>query len=191
MIDARNFAAPDNPRTEHRSPSEPSAPATERPSLLHLRSSDRDSVYTRFFTYKKQLTEAELRQLTDVDFEHVVALVVVEIGTDGEELLGGGRYCSEQPLNSARSAELAFVTADAHHGRGVASVILKHLVQHARDRGLTHLDAVVLAHNRAMLAVFQHSGLPMQTTLEAGVLQVRIRHLTNVSAGGAVPTARR
>ena len=174
MIDARNFAAPDNLKD--------GTPVTVRAIRAGDREAiaaafaglDRNSVYTRFFTYKKQLTEAELRQLTEVDFEHVVALVVVEIGIDGEELLGGGRYCSEQPLNSARSAELAFVTADAHHGRGVASVILKHLVQHARDRGLTHLDAVVLAHNRAMLAVFQHSGLPMQTTLEAGVLQVRI-----------------
>jgi GNAT superfamily N-acetyltransferase len=112
--------------------------------------------------------------LTDVDFEHVTALVVVEIGIDGEKLLGGGRYCSEQPLSSARSAELAFVTADAHHGRGVASLILKHLVQIARDQGLAYLDAVVLAHNRAMLAVFQRSELPMDSKLEAGVLQVRL-----------------
>ncbi len=95
-------------------------------------------------------------------------------GAEGEELLGGGRYCSEQLLNAIRSAELAFVTADAHHGCGVASVILKHLVQIARDQGLANLDAVVLAHNRAMLTVFQHSGLPMDSKLEAGVLQVRL-----------------
>ena len=37
---------------------------------------DRESIYTRFFTYKRHLTETELRQLTDVDFDHVVALVV-------------------------------------------------------------------------------------------------------------------
>ena len=104
-----------------------------------------------------------------------MALVAVESETEGEELLGGGRYCSEQPLNSVRSAELAFVTADAHHGRGVASVILRHLVQIARDQGLTHFDAAVLAHNRAMLSVFQRTGLPMDSKLEAGVLQVQLQ----------------
>ena len=174
MIDTRNYSAPDKLKD--------GTPVTVRAIRAGDRDAiaaafaelDRDSVYTRFFSYKKQLTETELRQLTEVDFEHVVALVVVECGADGEELLGGGRYCSEQPLTAVRSAELAFVTADAHHGRGIASVILKHLVQIARDQGLTHLDAVVLAHNRAMLAVFQHSGLPMHTTFEAGVLQVQL-----------------
>ncbi|MTD93900.1 GNAT family N-acetyltransferase [Hyphomicrobium sp. xq] len=174
MIDTRNYSAPDKLKD--------GTPVTVRAIRAGDREViaaafaelDRESIYTRFFTYKKQLTEAELRQLTEVDFEHVVALVVVEVGVDGETLLGGGRYCSEQPLHLARSAELAFVTGDAHHGRGVASVILKHLVQIARDRGLAYLDAVVLAHNRAMLAVFQHSGLPMDSKLEAGVLQVRL-----------------
>jgi RimJ/RimL family protein N-acetyltransferase len=174
MIDTRNYSAPDKLKD--------GTPVTVRAIRAGDREAiaaafaelDRDSIYTRFFTYKKQLTEAELRQLTDVDFEHVTALVVVEIGIDGEKLLGGGRYCSEQPLSSARSAELAFVTADAHHGRGVASLILKHLVQIARDQGLAYLDAVVLAHNRAMLAVFQRSELPMDSKLEAGVLQVRL-----------------
>ena len=174
MIDTRHYSAPDKLKD--------GTPVTVRTIRADDRDAiatafaelDRDSVYTRFFSYKKELTEAELRQLTEINFEHVMALVVVEIGFEGEMLLGGGRYCSEQPLKSAGSAELAFVTADAHHGRGVASVILKHLVQIARDQGLAHLDAVVLAHNRAMLAVFQHSGLPMDSKLEAGVLQVRL-----------------
>ena len=174
MIDTRNYSAPDTLKD--------GTPVTVRAIRAGDREAiaaafaelDRDSIYTRFFTYKKQLTEAELRQLTDVDFEHVTALVVVENGDDGEKLLGGGRYCSEQPLNSARGAELAFVTAEAHHGRGVAGVILKHLVQIARGQSLAHLDAVVLAHNRAMLAVFQRSELPMDSKLAAGVLRVRL-----------------
>jgi hypothetical protein len=53
---------------------------------------DRDSVYRRFFSPKKDLTAAELEQLTDVDFSQVVALVVAAQGKDGEILIGGGRY---------------------------------------------------------------------------------------------------
>jgi hypothetical protein len=53
---------------------------------------DRDSVYRRFFSPKKDLTAAELEQLTDVDFSQVVALVVTTPGEDGETLIGGGRY---------------------------------------------------------------------------------------------------
>ena len=43
---------------------------------------DRESVYTRFFTYKKGLTDSELNNLADVNFDHVVALVVTT-GTEG------------------------------------------------------------------------------------------------------------
>ena len=174
MIDARNFAAPDNLKD--------GTPVTVRAIRAGDRDAiaaafaklDRDSVYTRFFSYKKQLTEAELRQLTEVDFEHVVALVVVEIGVDGEMLLGGGRYCSELPLCVSRSAELAFVTADAQHGRGIASLILKHLVLIAREQGLQQFEADVLAHNQPMLAVFRRSGLAMTQQREASVVHVRL-----------------
>ena len=49
----------------------------DRDSVLAIFTNlDRDSVYTRFFTYKRVLTEHELRQLTDVDNDHLVALVV-------------------------------------------------------------------------------------------------------------------
>ena len=79
MIDTRTYSAPDKLKD--------GTPVTVRAIRAGDRDAiaaafaelDRDSVYTRFFSYKKQLTEAELRQLTEVDFEHVVALVVVEM----------------------------------------------------------------------------------------------------------------
>ena len=56
---------------------------------------DRELVYRRFFSPKKELSDRELEQLTDVDFSQVVALVVTTQGADGEILIGGGRYATE------------------------------------------------------------------------------------------------
>jgi GNAT superfamily N-acetyltransferase len=136
---------------------------------------DRDSVYTRFFSFKKGLTDAELDQLTDIDPGHVVALIATATSEDRGSLLGGGRYCSEQPLRLSHSAELAFITADRHRGRGVASLILNHLILIARDQGLSELEADVLANNRAMLRVFERSGLPMQLGRDSNIVHVRLR----------------
>jgi RimJ/RimL family protein N-acetyltransferase len=174
MIDTQNYAASDVLRD--------GAPVTvrairadDREALIAAFAAlDHESIYTRFFTYKKELTEDELMQLTEVDSDHVVALVVATQTDDAEKLLGGGRYCSEQPLSVSRSAELAFVTADAQHGRGIASLILRHLVVIARGQGLPQLEAYVLAHNHPMLAVFQHSGLAMTQQRESGVVHVRL-----------------
>jgi RimJ/RimL family protein N-acetyltransferase len=131
---------------------------------------DRESVYTRFFTYKKDLTDAEFRNLTDVDFDHVVALVVT--ARQGDTFIGGGRYCSESTPRVARAAELAFITADDYRGRGIASLVLKHLVLIGRDQGLLRLEADVLAQNQAMLAVFRGSGLTMKEKGEGNVVHV-------------------
>lgn len=133
---------------------------------------NRESIYTRFFTYKKDLTETELRQLADIDFEHVVALVVTTGTGEGEKLVGGGRYCSEAPLATSRSAELAFITADEYRGRGIASLVLRHLVKIGRDQGLLQFEADVLAQNQAMLAVLSRSGLAIRQRREANVLHV-------------------
>ena len=50
---------------------------------------DRESIYRRFFSPKKELSDRELEQLTDVDFSQVVSLVVTTQGEDGESLIGG------------------------------------------------------------------------------------------------------
>jgi hypothetical protein len=49
-------------------------------------------VYRRFFAPKQDLTEDELEQVTDVDFNQVVALVATVSQAGGEIVVGDGRY---------------------------------------------------------------------------------------------------
>ena len=133
---------------------------------------DWELVYRRFFSPKKELTDAELAQLTDVDFSRVVALLVTKQTGEGEVLMGGGRYAADSP-GSGR-AEVAFMTDGNYRGLGIASSILRHLVLIAQEAGLAHFEADVLAENQPMLAVFRRSGLPMQLRRDGGVLHVTL-----------------
>lgn len=121
---------------------------------------DRESIYTRFFTYKKALSDQELHAITDVDFDRVVALVAIGPPEKGAPLIGGGRYAAAAGLDAGNSAELAFISGEEWRGRGVASLLLRHLARIARERGLTRFEAEVLAQNGSMLAVFRRSGPP-------------------------------
>ena len=94
-------------------------------------------MYRRFFSPKKELTDAELAQLTDVDFSRVVALLVTKQTGEGEVLMGGGRYATDNP--SSGQAEIAFVTDGNYRGLGIASHILRHLVRIAQDSGVAQL----------------------------------------------------
>src|SRR4029079_5026497 len=87
---------------------------------------DRESVYRRFFSPKKELSDRELEQLTDVDFSQVVALVVTTQGADGEILIGGGRYATEGA--GSDEAEIAFMTDGNSAVLGHKTLILKDLV---------------------------------------------------------------
>ena len=133
---------------------------------------DKESVHRRFFSPKKELSPAELKQLTDVDFSKVIALVVTIQSPKGELLVGGGRYALEERRST--HAEIAFVTSGDYRGLGIASLILKHLALIARKAGISQFDAEVLAANQPMLAVFRRSGLPMNVVRDGGTLHVTL-----------------
>jgi RimJ/RimL family protein N-acetyltransferase len=140
--------------------------------LQAFRGLDRESVYRRFFSPKKDLSPDELEQLTDVDFSRVMALVVTKATESGEVLFGGGRYATDDSASDA--AEIAFMTGGNHRGLGIASLVLKHLVLIARDAGLSRFDGEVLAENQPMLAVFRRSGLPLNIVRDGGTLHVTL-----------------
>lgn len=140
-----------------------------------------EAVYHRFFQTKAHLTDAELSYLTEVDFHDHVALVV-ELDQDIEtprgrhgpgELVGVGRFV-RQPAGPAERAEVAFTVADELQGRGVATQLLAHLAGIARGLGIRTFVAEVLPDNRAMLEVFEHSGLDPTERVVDGVVHVEI-----------------
>ena len=134
---------------------------------------DRDAIYRRFFSLKKELSDAEVKQLTDVDFSQVVAFVVTIETGKGETLIAGGRYAVENPETS-QAAELAFLTDEAYRGRGIAGLLLRHLIRLAQKAGISRLEADVLADNHPMLAVFRRSGLPVRQQREGSVIHLTL-----------------
>jgi RimJ/RimL family protein N-acetyltransferase len=135
---------------------------------------DKEAIYRRFFSPKKELSDAELKQLTQVDFSRVVALVATMEDDGAETLMAGGRYAVEAG-DRPKSAELAFLTGEAYCGRGIAGLLLRHLARLARKAGLSQLEADVLVENQSMLNVFRRSGLPMTQRREGNVVHVTLR----------------
>ncbi len=120
---------------------------------------ERETVYTRFFGFKSEVTDAELERVTGADFNRDVALLVTIGCGEVETVIGGASYFTidEGP---DRTAELALTVEEDYQGLGIASILIGHLVQIARQNGLSQLEASVLTRNLSMLAVFRRSGLP-------------------------------
>jgi RimJ/RimL family protein N-acetyltransferase len=99
--------------------------------------------------------------------------VVTTETSDGETLIGGGRYAAEGSGDS-RIAELAFLTGEDYQGRGIASLLLRHLTRLAHEAGVSRFEADLLADNHPMLVVFRHSGLPMRQRRDGSVIHVTL-----------------
>ncbi len=139
-----------------------------------FRALDREAVYRRFFTAKEDLTDAELEQVTHLDFSQIVALVATVSQANGKEIvIGDGRYFADKG-NKPERAELGFLVAELYRGRGIASLLLRHLARIAQDAGLSAFEADVLAYNAPMLAVFQRSGLPICQRREGNIIHVTL-----------------
>jgi GNAT superfamily N-acetyltransferase len=142
-------------------------------TIRHLRADDREeiaaavrrlgqeSVYTRLFSYRNELTEAGLDRIMRVDPERDVALVVTTRAEGEDIVIASGRYFMADSDGANATAEVAFVVEEDYQGFGIATCLLRHLTQIARERGIGTLEADVLAENKSMLAVFARSGLPM------------------------------
>lgn len=135
---------------------------------------DRQTVYTRFFSFRTQLPEGPLNRIDAIDFVRLAALVVT-LGEGADEIIiGSATYVADDAADGARIAEVAFTVEEDFQGQGLAGRLLAELAGIARSHGIARFEAEVLAHNGAMLAVFRRSGLPMQLRQAGEVVHVTL-----------------
>ena len=131
------------------------------------------SIYFRFFSAKKDLTEKELEFYTEVDFEHHVAIVSTIVCNEKEKIIGVGRYIEFTDKDTERTAEVAFAVDDEHQDLGVGTILFEYLVTIAQNKGIASLEADVLLDNRNMLEIFEHSGFELKKTTRSGVTHIQ------------------
>ncbi len=140
----------------------PVRPEDERLMVdFYARVSD-ESKYYRFFAPMPTLSDRDLHRFTNVDHVDRVALVMLL----GGEMIAVGRFEVTDP----GEAEVAFLVEDAHQGRGIGQLLLEHLAQAGRERGVERFVAEVLPDNKAMIATFGDAGYRLVSDYDQGVM---------------------
>lgn len=130
-------------------------------ALLHAL--DPEERRLRFFTAGVNL-ERMAKYAADIRARDGAGLVAQGDGV----LLGHAEFVRVD----AETAEVAFETAPAAQGRGLATVLLAHLAQIATHWGITTFTASVLPENHHMIDVFRASGFTVTVKTEPGELIV-------------------
>ena len=151
---------------------------------LFYRFSD-EAVFYRYFSPIKAMPHAKMQEYVNVDFSQALSIVGLAGNTGEGDIIAEARFVRDK---NRPCAELAFVVDEAYQGIGIATYLLKRLMQLAKKRGFKGFIADVLATNKGMMKVFEKGGLPIKAKLEYGIYNLTIAFEEGPSRPGeAVP----
>jgi len=112
-----------------------------------------EDIRLRFFTPLRHLSAALAHHLSNPDPLRDFALAALPLAS--EEILGVGRIAADAAL---RRAEYALTVRTDMKGHGLGFVLLTHLLDHARMRGIAEIWGDVMRENQAMLQMCHELG---------------------------------
>ncbi|WP_432590357.1 bifunctional GNAT family N-acetyltransferase/acetate--CoA ligase family protein [Streptomyces sp. HD1123-B1] len=110
----------------------------------------------RFFAVNPRYAQDAAERICAPEHHGYQALLAVA----DERVVGVAEYTA-LPTRPAEqvTAEIALAVAEGHHGQGIGTLLLEHLVHAARTAGVSAFTAEALAENRGVLKVFADLGL--------------------------------
>ena len=107
----------------------------------------------RFFTAMKGLTQQLAARLTQIHYDREIALIALAV--DADQVLGVSRFAAD-PDN--RQAEYAVEVRSDWKGRGLGYLLMRRLIDVARQRRIGELVGEVLRENTPMLQMCRALG---------------------------------
>jgi acetyltransferase len=126
----------------------PIRPEDEKLHLELFHSLSRQTNYYRFFSYRRHLTHEQAARFTQIDYDREMAIIAL-IEEEGRQRSIGVNRLTYQPRYD--KYEFAIVVADAYQGLGVGRILMRRLLEIARDRRIRRIYGVVLAENQKMI----------------------------------------
>ena len=104
--------------------------------------------YFRFMDMLRELSPRMLAQMTDIDYHDQMAFVAVTAIDGRETEIAVARYVA---FPDGENCEFAVVVGDDWQGKGIATALMRLLIETARGRGLKKMIGEVLSGNHKML----------------------------------------
>jgi acetyltransferase len=129
------------------------------------------SIYFRFFSPVKQLSQSMLARFTQIDYDREIALVAIQESGSAEKMLGAARVILQHNL---QDAEFAVLVGDPWHGKGIGAQMLSKCLDIARERRFRTIWGTVLADNKGMLALGRKLGFTIKRAGQSGEFELTL-----------------
>jgi len=111
----------------------------------------------RFFADIAELSAAEVKSLAHLNYKHEMAFIALNEG--GDKMLGLVRLKDEL---DERTAEFAILVRSRLKGHGLGWLLMRRVIDYAKDKGLRRVYGDVLVENTAMLQMCAELGFREQ-----------------------------
>jgi len=128
------------------------------------------SVYFRFFSPLKRMSDALAHRLAVVDYNDRFALVATTHKPGGRERIVGVARYDRVPFTEV--AETAVAVVDEFQRRGLGSALMSILGKVAREHGMKTFTLIVLPENQQMLGLLRKMGWIHRAKLAGGVYDI-------------------
>ncbi len=133
-----------------------------------------EEVRLRFFAPMHALSHAAAARLTQIDYDREMALVLTEPGSPGRTEIHGVVRVIADPDNER--AEFAILVHHDMTGMGLGVLMMRHILDYARARGIREVYGEVLQENRTMLRLCETLGFKQRRRPdEPGTLEVTLQ----------------
>ena len=137
----------------------------DEPALLRgFERLSEDEVRARFFVPMKTLPHVTAARFTQIDYDREMAFVLAEPGVPGTADIHGVVRLVADPDN--RAGEFAIVIERQLSGLGLGALLMRRLIDYARERGIAELFGDVLPDNAVMLALARSLGFDETRTAD-------------------------
>jgi RimJ/RimL family protein N-acetyltransferase len=126
------------------------------------------SNYCRFLTPIVNLSQSQLKYLTEIDNKNHLALCVHDLVFNG---IGVARYIKIK--DEPETAEIAITILDEYQNQGLGTKLLHLLIEAAFENGIRKFIGFVLEENSAMLKIINKFGARIQRD-ERNLLRVEM-----------------
>ena len=130
------------------------------------------SVYFRYFVPRKSMPHENLQQYVNVSEDEGLSLVVAIGPRENRKIIAESRYMLEP---DKEFADVAFMVDEEFHGRGIATFLLKYMIEIAVERGVKGFKADILESNSPMIAVFDKLPYEQHRRAEGGEVSLSFR----------------
>jgi N-acyl-L-homoserine lactone synthetase len=107
-----------------------------------------------------KLSPAMLKQLCDTDGKHTMAFIATIKEPKGEKQIGISRYaCGINENDSESESEMALTVADEWQHKEIDQLLMKPLIEYAKNNGIQKLYTFEFATNIAMRRIAKELGM--------------------------------